>query len=602
MKELDLNGVIVELVKQFAQPVFTKSKEFSKNVADKLEVKLNLSLRKYLAANYERYSKTKTLLYRGAPVELRDFYVRTNLKFGNKLVEESAFINEIKKNKRITVLGTAGSGKSTFCKSVFVELIEKPCGVFPIFIELRHLNTEAECSLKDYVLKMLSVFEPDFSTVHLEELLRLGKILLIFDGFDEINNNKREVYEAELIALATKYRQILILVSSRPDYRFNSWEGFYQYDVLPLDKEKARELVERLDYDKQVKGKFLEVLDADLYDRHRSFAENPLLLTMMLLTYEQIAEIPNKIHLFYEQAFLTLFNKHDSLKSLYKRQSWSGLPLDEFKKILSAFSVLSYTDKKYSFSEASVISYISTASEIFSIELVPELFLKDLLDNVCMLQRDGVNLTFTHRSFQEYFTALFLLNYVSDNKYELIDRVAFANDRDDVLPMVFDMSRDMLEQEWIVPRLEKLMKIVFSCPDTPEGRISYLKQCYDSIRWRGDDSLQWPVGLGASRNNHWALFLVALFQFYRADLIQYTNIHFAELDATDEELIDSLKPHQTSVAIGKYKSSKQILILGNSLLVLKVHVRMKFLKGKLEALKAQYKKKQKDLSLLLLGK
>lgn len=602
MKELDLNGVIVELVKQFAQPIFTKSKEFSKNVADKLEVKLNLSLRKYLAANYERYSKTKTLLYRGAPVELRDFYVRTNLKFGKKPVEESVFIDEIKKNKRITVLGTAGSGKSTFCKSVFVELIEKPCGIFPIFIELRHLNTEAECSLKDYILKMLSVFEPDFSAVQLEELLKLGKILLIFDGFDEINNNKREVYEAELIALATKYRQILILVSSRPDYRFNSWEGFYQYDVLPLDKEKARELVERLDYDEQVKEKFLEVLDADLYDRHRSFAENPLLLTMMLLTYEQIAEIPNKIHLFYEQAFLTLFNKHDSLKSLYKRQSWSGLPLDEFKKILSAFSVLSYSDRKYSFSEASVLAYISTASEIFGIKVVPDLFLKDLLDNVCMLQRDGVNLTFTHRSFQEYFTALFLLSYVSNNKYELIDRVAFANDRDDVLPMVFDMSRDMLEQEWIIPRLEKLVEIVFSYPDTPEGRINYLKQFYDSIRWRGDDNLQWPVGLGASRNKQWAFFLVALFQFYRSELTQYTSIHFTALDATDEELINSLKPHQTSVAIGKYRSSKQILILGNSLLVLKVHVRMKFLKGKLEMLKAQYEKKQKDLSLLLLGK
>ncbi|WP_240994688.1 hypothetical protein, partial [Pseudomonas viridiflava] len=86
---------------------------------------------------------------------------------------------------------------------------------------------------------MLQEFEPELSKGQLEDLLKLGKVLLIFDGFDEIDNDKRDGYEAELVSLANKYRKIMILTSSRPDSRFDSWESFYQYEVQPSDKDKA---------------------------------------------------------------------------------------------------------------------------------------------------------------------------------------------------------------------------------------------------------------------------------------------------------------------------------------------------------------------------
>ena len=90
----------------------------------------------------------------------------------------------------------------------------------------------------------------------------------------------------------------MILISSRPDSRFSSWEEFYRYGVKPLTKKKALNLIGQLEYDQELKDKFLIALDENLYEDHESFSSNPLLLTMMLLTYEQIAEIPNKIHLF----------------------------------------------------------------------------------------------------------------------------------------------------------------------------------------------------------------------------------------------------------------------------------------------------------------
>ena len=39
---------------------------------------------------------------------------------------------------------------------------------------------------------------------------------------------------------------------------------------------------------------------------------------MMLMTFDEFAEIPSKMHVFYEQAFNVLYNKHDATKASFK--------------------------------------------------------------------------------------------------------------------------------------------------------------------------------------------------------------------------------------------------------------------------------------------
>ena len=318
-------------------PILNKLKKKGSDTSSKIKVALNLSFTEYLNRNYERYSKTKTLLYRDMPVVLKDFYVRTDLRINAKIIDGNKFIQLIDKNKRIVVSGSAGCGKSTFCKSIFIELIEKPIGIFPIFIELRHLNNIEDKSLYSYMLNEMIKSNPDFDNRQLDYALKLGKILIILDGFDEVDNDHRHIIEKEILDLSNNNNGIRLLVSSRVDNRFSSWNEFFNYEVLPLDEGKAINLIEKLEYDETIKEKFIMELKSKLYESHKTFASNPLLLTLMLLTYEQIAEIPTKMHLFYEQAFLTLFNKHDSFKSLYKRKTFTRLPVNEFRRILEIF-------------------------------------------------------------------------------------------------------------------------------------------------------------------------------------------------------------------------------------------------------------------------
>lgn len=613
MKELDPNNIAVELVKQFAKPIFDGVGKLTREAHDKFKVTLNTCFSKYITRSYDRYSKTKTLLYRDAPVNIKEFYVRTDLEigFGNK-IQESDFINEIQKNKRLVVSGTAGSGKSTFCKSIFLDLVENPIGVFPIFVELRHLNTDSETSLFDFILKTLSDIESTFTSSQLNYSLDLGKVLLIFDGFDELNNELREKYEKEIVNIASKYQNILLLLSSRPDGRFRSWEEFFVYKVLPLDKDKSKALIGKLDYDRQVKRKFLDVLDKNLYDKHNSFASNPLLLTMMLLTYEQIAEIPNKIHLFYEQAFLTLFNKHDSLKSLYKRKSFSNLPLDDFKKLLSAFSIVSYADRKYYFSEDEIKKYLGNAIRVSGMKVEKSHFLNDLLDTVCIMQRDGTGYTFTHRSFQEYFTAIFIVNHASDNKYKIIDKIAFVNDRDDVIPMVFDINQDLLEQEWVIPRMENMIGELSVVPDTKNGKVKLLSLMYQGITTHdkeGDFGIAFRL---YSREGDHTRFIHILYKIYGEEI---DNYYKTQRDIDESAEVKEAEKQLISLILEGDGTEHDFLSLENlssmspevmSLIYISnchghVNANVNFVKEKVAQLREKYACKKNELSELLFG-
>jgi hypothetical protein len=523
----------------------------------------------------------------------------------NVKIHESGFIEEIETNKRVVVSGMAGSGKSTFCRSIFLELIENPRGIFPIFIELRHLNSESEKSLFDFVLETLSDIEPTFSKIQLEHSLKLGKVLLIFDGFDEINNDKRDLYEKEIVSIAGRYHNIMIMVSSRPDDRFTSWDEFFCYNILPLDKEKAKSLIAKLNYDRKVKLQFLAALDADLYDKHISFSRNPLLLTMMLLTYEQIAEIPNKIHLFYEQAFLTLFNKHDSLKSLYKIKSFSGLPLDDFRKLLASFSILSYSDRKYSFTEAGVIIYIEKAIGISGIVTEPQSFLNDLLDSVCIMQRDGLGFTFTHRSFQEYFTAMYLVNMANKNRFEIFDKIAFTNDTDDVIPMIYDVNGDLLEQEWLIPKAEDFVRELSVIPNSKEGELVAFSKVFNGldIHKSPSDEIMIAYQISEEDKNRWE-FINLVTRIYSSEFNDYLEDKDSEANT---ELFKSLFDNDSKngqfinlTKIDEIDDKTKSIIIESGILGF-ITQRLNFIKEMLNKLQGRHKEKHSDIADLLLG-
>jgi hypothetical protein len=421
---------------------------------------LRMNFSDYLDAAIDRASHVKTLLHRDDRVSLLSIYVETFLKSGNKIVRGDQLTDVIRSARAVLVSGPAGAGKTMFIRYVFLQLIEGNLGVIPIFVELRGLNaSKYEDDLISFMHELITRPGAMVTRDQFKDCLRENMFILVLDGLDEVEHDRRLTVERQIAHLRETYPKLGIVVTTRPDERLRAWSDFEVYHIQPMKKAQVKKLISKLPYDRELRTRFVKEVDKHLYNRHRSLLSNPLLATMMLMTFDQFAHIPDKIHIFYEQAFQTLFLRHDAGKQAgFRRKMYTDLAINDFKNCLSAVCVSSYFREKYSFSEAEILEYIRTAVQFEKLEIKEDDFLKDLLESTCVLQRDGLFITFTHRSFQEYFAAFFVTRSPSTSIGDLLDKLCMRALNDNVIPMAFDMNRPLIVREWILPRITDLTR------------------------------------------------------------------------------------------------------------------------------------------------
>jgi len=417
----------------------------------------------HFKATFERCSKIKTLLNRDEPVDLLSQYVNLEFRFESDLLDDFDVIDQIWKRKKIIISGMGGGGKTIFMKYLWISLFENSKGKIPIFLELRRLNDISTDDLVSYLYLTLVGSNAKVSKESFLKGIASGLFIVMLDGFDEIVIEKRRELEKQILNLANANPELILIVSGRPDERFGSWQAFSNYKVQPFRKDQVIALIEKLHYEKKIKKKFMERIEKDLFEKHKSFLSSPLLATMMLITFDQFADIPEKVHLFYEQAFDTLFAKHDATKEAFKRKMYTDLPIDMFKRYLSFFCLTSYFDEKYEFNEAEMLEYIRKGLKIENASIDPEKFSQDLLESVCILQREGLDYVFSHRTFQEFFAAYCLARVSHKHMEQILLRFA-RRPSDKVIEMLYDMHEDLVENQFVLPQLSKLVTILRKLP------------------------------------------------------------------------------------------------------------------------------------------
>jgi len=479
--EFDPNKIAAEVFTQILKDSANSVAGLVKAPVQKLVDAYRFSMKDYIKNTLTRCSKIKTFLNRDEPINLKDAYVNINLKCGNNKYDDYALIRDLSKYNNVLILGTAGSGKSMFMRYLLISLCEHPAGRIPLFIELRHLTGIHSKDLTAFIYH--SVITPG-GVATIEQFhkgLESGLFTLVLDGFDEIDFDERKDVEKQILLLRDKYSELMIIVSSREDERFKAWNNFFSFHVLPLEKEQVVSLISKSQYDQDVKRKFVKALKEELFERHRSFLSNPLLAVMMLITFREIAHIPEKLHIFYDQAFEALFFKHDASKeAAFRRKIHSGLPIDDFKNCVSCFSIITYVKERFSFLESQIRDDLKKAVALAKIDVRPEKLLSDLLESVCILQRDGLHIVFAHRSFQEYFSAYFISRNPSSSSLEkLIDGLCRRNN-DIVLRLVFDMNKPLIEREWVLRKLVEYKELVDSV-DLNNDIAQYCAACFGPL-------------------------------------------------------------------------------------------------------------------------
>ena len=306
----------------------------------------------------------------------------------------------------------------------------------------------------------LELFGFDLPSDFVRSAKEKGHFAFFFDGFDEVEHAQRKKLIDDITRIVTKYPDCPVFVSSRPEDTLNGIDEFLVFDIASLSLEKAISLVEKLPFDEAIKQNFVEDLADGLFEMHEDFLSNPLLLSIMLLTYGENAEIPTKISVFYNQAYEALFQRHDAQKGGYSRKRLTNLDIQDFARVFSLFSLQTYEKRKFKMAKSDCLEYIRKSRDYLGFEFAENDYLTDLLNAACLLIEDGLEISYSHRSFQEYFVAKQVLYSDPNTQQALIDRYWKNVTTDSVIFLLFEMNPDLIERLLLVPAGEKLFEMI----------------------------------------------------------------------------------------------------------------------------------------------
>ena len=454
-------NVASNLIESSLKAAWNKAKKFFKDLDAKDQIKYGDAYEEYLVNTEAKYSKIKTLIYRHVPKPLYSFYECLGVRYDGQVVDTSKVTNLFDISSRIIITGTGGIGKTIMLKHFFLNTLEVT-DYIPVMLELRSFNSSMDKSLsiRNAISNVLQQNGFEMEDTYFEYSLKEGGYVFLLDGFDEINRDKTNTLARGILEFSSRYPQNKYILTSRPSDFFIGWSNYCEMSACSLTKEQALALIKKIDFDETTKAKFYTDLENSLFDKYKSFASNPLLLNIMLLTFDKNAAIPDKLNDFYEQAFSTLFNMHDATKDTYVRDIRTGLGSEDFKTVFSYICLKSYFADEFEFTESSLIELIQAAKTKFdSLRFNADDFLEDLTTSVCMIVKEGLIYRFAHRSFQEYFAAWYTCKLTDDLQNRLITNWMRESDnavQDSYLPMLFSMQADKVNTIIFAPVLKSI--------------------------------------------------------------------------------------------------------------------------------------------------
>lgn len=559
MSEFDYNKitaeVITDLAKSSAKAVWGKITQTYKDISNKGDIDYGMAFEKYLTESEKYISMAKTILYGQIPHHLYSFFECMGIKNKDKEIDTSNVNNILSLGHKLIITGTGGIGKSMLMRHCFLDAITNTT-LIPILIELRGLNEYAleDISIEKYIYNTLNIFGFKLEEKYFRYSLETGCYLFLFDGYDEVKNSLSSKVTQEITDFSNKYMDNYMIVSSRPLEEFVGWSDFIEFSSMNLTKEQALSLISKLEYDEELKKKFYEKLDEELYDKYNSFASNPLLLTIMLMTFEGRVSIPDSKTDFYEQAFSTLFHRHDARKrGGYKREIQSGLGYEDFKKVFSYFCFRSFFKNQYEFTEKTALENIAKAKEkTYSFGTFEDSnFLNDMVKAACVLVHEGLNYRFSHRSFQEYFAAVYTTQLSDDEQKKFVTSWLKTTSRritTDFLDILHDLQPD------------RFMKNILYDP------LCDLNKKYESHNKDNNWIIQYLFsGIGVRRNNEndFSFFLTVKESYYNTIvryMLRYAHYDFNSFIDEEKDEINNIAEELLNKYCGKYSIDFEQLI------------------------------------------
>ncbi|KAA0924758.1 NACHT domain-containing protein [Psychrobacter sp. ANT_H56B] len=389
-----LSILLSEPVTKLANWIFGKALVATKNrkIKDSLQG---------LAEKITDVAKVKTIYKNDSSIDLHEFYIPTRVR--NINIKINKIIDIDKKN--IIIEGTVGQGKSIFMR--YLTYQEAKLGKrIPIFLELRKLENNQ--SLEDAISSTIAEWIPIFSKKNFHVLAESGDLFLFLDGFDEVSRDNLKRLLNEIERWHRYYPKMQMVISSRPGDDIQNINAFKVYQLDPYRYPEQKALINKLVQEEDARNilkKSIEESPSDI----KSLITTPLMVTLYVMIYRALSELPKTQSEFYKNIFSILSTRHDKTKPGYKREFSSKLSESKLQKIFEEFCFMSFKKDELIFSYPRAVEIIDICIKDKDIQADPSNILQDFSKVVCLLPIDGLNYTFVHKSIQEYFSASFII-------------------------------------------------------------------------------------------------------------------------------------------------------------------------------------------------
>lgn len=358
------------------------------------------------------------------------------------------------------ILGKPGAGKTTFLKYITMQAARNQViDRIPIFVSLYEWTHNKNEDLFDFIVSRFAVCHVPEAAPFVKLLLEEGRALLLFDGLDEVRyeGRKRDRLTHRLQDFVRQYDRCQYLITCRIAASEYIFQGFQTVEVADFTPEQIASYAAKwFGRDTATYEFFMQELQKPEQKGVYELCNTPILLSLVCLAFANDRAFPPTHAELYEDALDMLLRRWDASRQIARdtlhpdEKIYRELSTWRKKELFARIAMRTFQKGEFFFRrrhlEGWITEYLGTLPNIKAIaDIDGQIVLKAIeAQHSILVERAKDIYSFSHLTFQEYFTA----HYLKQNQASgVVTRLTTEHVSDPRWREIFLLTASLLSEE-----------------------------------------------------------------------------------------------------------------------------------------------------------